>query len=57
MASSWDAEEMKAVDVQSQLRVVRNKTIYMKISAGMAELGYDWNNTLHGYFNSWWCSY
>ena len=53
MPSNWDVEGTKAVDVQSQLGVVRNKTIYMKVSAGMSELGYDRNNTLHGDFNSW----
>ena len=52
MASSWDVEETKAVDVQSQPGVVRNKTIYFEVSTGMAELGYNQNNTLHGYFNS-----
>ena len=46
-------EETKAADVQSQLdRVVQDKTIYMKLFAGMPELGYDRNNTLHGYFIS-----
>ena len=48
MASGWDTEETKALlgiwgtaDVQSQLDgVKRNKTIYSKVSAGMAELGY-----------------
>ena len=53
MASGWDVDETKAVDMQSQLVVVRNKAIYMKVSAGMAELGYIRNNTLHNYFNSW----
>ena len=53
MASNWDVEETKAADVQSQLGVVLNKTIYMKVSAGMAELDYNRNNTLQGYFNSW----
>ena len=49
----WNVEETKAADVQSQLGVVQNKTIYMKVSPGKAELGYDRNNILHGYFNSW----
>ena len=40
MASSWDVEETKVANVQSQLGVVQNKTIYMKVSAGMAEIGY-----------------
>ena len=53
MASSWDVEGTKAADVQSQLGVVQNKTICMKASVGMAELGYDRNNTLHSDFNSW----
>ena len=53
MASNWDVEGTKDAEVQSQLGVVRNKTIYIKVSAGMSELGYDRNSTLHGYFNSW----
>ena len=53
MASSWNAEETKAADTQNQLGVMRSKTIYMKVSVGMAELGYDSNNILQGYFNSW----
>ena len=52
MASSWNVEKTKAADIQSQLGLVRNKTIYMKASAGMTELGYNQNNTLHGYFKS-----
>ena len=36
----WDVEETKATEVQSQLGVVQNKTIYMKVSSGKAELGY-----------------
>ena len=43
----------KAADVQSQLGVVQNKTIYMEVFAEMSELGYSRNNTLHGDFNSW----
>ena len=39
MASNQDVEGKKAVDEQSQLGVVRNQTIYMKVSAGMSELG------------------
>ena len=53
MASNWDVEGTKAADVLSQLGVVRNKTIFMKVFTGMSELGYDQNNTLHGSFNSW----
>ena len=58
MASGWDTEVMKAVDVQSELDgVVWNKSIYIKVSAGMVKLGYNRNNTVHDYFNSWWYSY
>ena len=53
MASGWDVEETKAADVHSQHGVVQNKTMYMKVSAEMTELGYSQNNTLHGYINSW----
>ena len=39
MFSGWDVEKTKAADIRSQLdRVVRNKTIYMKVSAGMADV-------------------
>ena len=49
MASGWNTEETKALsriwgaaDMQSQPDgVVRNEAIYMKVSAGMAELGYN----------------
>ena len=41
MASSWDAKEAKTENMQSQHGVVQNKTIYMKVSTEMAELGYD----------------
>ena len=58
MASGWDTKVTKAADVQSQLDgVVRNKTIYTKVSTEMAEFGYNQSNTVHGYFNSWWYSY
>ena len=38
MASNWDVERTKAVDMQSQLGVVRNETIYMKYPLGCLNL-------------------
>ena len=49
MAGPWSAQETKALldvwgadSVQRELDgIVRNRTVYMKVASGLAELGYD----------------